>query len=168
MLHALFLKGSLIKKSKNNILLCLLWEPLPGCETMHTYREPCHPGSHCQKCVMNYKPQRYRECGHSSSNFHIWPCNHIEWRQTIIYTYYPYKTSGSTCSILRPAGQKVSLQKRLPSWARLLKRPHRPLDSHLVSSSNFSFSLSSESSLGVCLVNFHFRFSFCPLLAMCP
>lgn len=149
MLHALFLKGSLIKKkSKNHILLCLLWEPLPGCEAMwllkYTYREPCHPCSHCQKCVMNYKPQRYGECCHSSSNFHIWPCNHIECRQTIIYTYYPYKSSGSTCSILRPAGQKVSLQKRLPSWARLLKRPHRLLpilSPHQISPSVFPLNL---------------------------
>lgn len=72
----------------------------------YTHREPCQPCPRFQKCVMNYKPQRYWGHGHSSSNFHIQPCNHIECKQTIIYTYYPciwlymlnFKTS-------RPKGQ---------------------------------------------------------------
>lgn len=92
------------------------WEPLSDCVAMwllkYTHRELCRPCSHGQKCVMNYKPQRYWERGHSSSNFHMQPCNHIECKQTIIYTCYPCETSGSTCLNLRPAGQKVSLQKR--------------------------------------------------------
>lgn len=122
MLHALFFKGSLIKKKPYFIIFAQDENHCLAVRLRDFWSTPIG-----NPVTMLTLPQRYWECGHSSSNIHIWPCNHIECRQTIIYIYYPCKSSGSTCSILRPAGQKVSFQKRLSSWARLLKKASQTL-----------------------------------------